>query len=140
VGVVVPIISTAFYAGLIREEQTEITGLFTDNGIVAIGVMEARRQVGLGVPCDLSVIGYDDSSFASLTPFSLTSVRVHRKLMGELAGRLVKEVIHAGRPVDARDAVLPVELIKRGVVGAPRRNPYLRNPYLQTSPRRRSAR
>jgi len=117
------------------EEQTEITGLFTDNDIVAIGVMEALWQVGLSIPRDLSVIGYDDSSLASLTPFSLTSVRMHRKLMGELAGRLVKEAIHAGHPVDARDVVLPVELIKRGSVGAPRRKPYL-----QASPRRRSER
>jgi DNA-binding LacI/PurR family transcriptional regulator len=106
-------------------EQAEITGLFTDNDIVAIGVMEALWQEGLSVPRDMSIIGYDDSPFASLVPFSLTSVRTPRRLIGELAGRLVKEAIYARHPIELRKVILPVELVARGSVGRPRRQPHL---------------
>lgn len=107
------------------EEGAEITALLTDNDIVAIGVMEALWQAGLSVPQDMSIIGYDDSPFAALTPISLTSVRTPRRLMGELAGRLVKEAIHARQRAEPRQIMLPVELVTRGSVGPPRRQPRL---------------
>ncbi len=103
------------------EEKTEITGLFTDSEVVAIGVMEALWQVGLAVPRDLSVVACDDSPLAALTPVSLTTVNAPRAMVGELAGGLIKEAIHAGRPLDARTVVLPVELIVRNSVAPPRR-------------------
>ncbi len=107
------------------EEKTEVTGLFTDNELVAIGVMEALWQAGLAVPHDLSVVACDDSQLAALTPVSLTTVRTPRTMVGELAGSLVKEAIHAGHPLDARTVVLPVELVERNSVAVPRRQPDL---------------
>jgi len=107
------------------EGNTDVTGIFTDNDIVAIGVMEALWQAGLSVPRDLSVIGYDDSPFAPLTPISLTSIRTPRKLMGELAGRMLKEEIYGQHPADPREIILPVELVARGSVAEPRRQPHL---------------
>jgi DNA-binding LacI/PurR family transcriptional regulator len=41
--------------------------------------------------------------------------------MGELAGRLLKQGIQVGRPLEAQEIVLPVELITRASVGKPRR-------------------
>lgn len=106
-------------------DGAEITALFTDSDLVAIGIMESLRQAGFDVPQDMSIIGYDDNPFAALTPFSLTSVRTPRRLMGELAGRLVKEAIHAGGPAAPREVMLPVELVTRDSVARPRRQPRL---------------
>jgi len=107
------------------EGKSEITGLFTDSDIVAIGVMEALWQVGLSVPRDLSVIACDDSPLAALTPVSLTAIRTPRTLVGEVAGGLIKEAIYTGQSMDARAVVLPVELVVRNSVAFPRRQSHL---------------
>jgi len=102
-------------------ERTGVTALFTDSDTQAVGIIEALWRQGLRVPRDLSLVGYDDGPLAALSPFALTSVHTPRELMGELAGRLLKQGIQVGRPLEAQEIVLPVELITRASVGKPRR-------------------
>src|SRR6185295_18532420 len=47
------------------------------NDLAAIGVLAAADDLGLRVPEDLSVVGYDDSWFARLNRLSLTTVNSH---------------------------------------------------------------
>ncbi|MBN1872680.1 MAG: LacI family DNA-binding transcriptional regulator [Anaerolineae bacterium] len=65
----------------------EVTAIFAGNDSAAIGVIQAARDLGLEVPRDLSVVGFDDVDLAKqLTP-ALTTVRVHKKWMGGLGVR-----------------------------------------------------
>lgn len=74
-----------------RKDRPE--AVYAVNDAMAIGVIRAARDVGLTVPKDLAVAGFDDVSFAASTEPHLTTVRVDKELMGELAARRLLELI-----------------------------------------------
>ena len=71
------------------------------NDMVAIGLCRALEELGLDVPGDVSVIGFDDSAFLDYLRVPLTTVRVPKFQIGEAAARTLLEQI------DAKEALLP---------------------------------
>jgi LacI family transcriptional regulator, xylobiose transport system transcriptional regulator len=65
------------------------TAIFAGSDLQALGVYEAARGLGLRVPADLSVVGYDDLQLAEWTSPALTTVHQPLRLMAEEAARLV---------------------------------------------------
>jgi DNA-binding LacI/PurR family transcriptional regulator len=63
------------------------TGIFAANDLSAVGVLAAADDLGLRVPEDVSVVGYDDDWFARLPRLSLTTINGHTTEVGEVAGR-----------------------------------------------------
>ncbi|MHA3723687.1 LacI family DNA-binding transcriptional regulator [Leucobacter sp. HY1910] len=63
------------------------TAVLAVNDPMAAGVIGAARELGLAVPQDLSVVGYDDSPLASYGLVSLTTVSGDPRELGEAAGR-----------------------------------------------------
>ena len=93
------------------------TAIFASNDTQALGVIEAARDVGLDVPGDLSVVGYDDIEMADF--LELTTVR---QLLFESGRRSVEALL--GR-IEEPEGVpicdsLPVELIVRRTTAPPR--------------------
>lgn len=77
-------------------------GIFAVSDRVAIGAMEAARKLGIAIPDELAVVGFNDEPIASLISPSLTSVRQPALEMGRMSARLLIEQIEAGedfRPV-----------------------------------------
>ena len=62
------------------------TAIFAANDLSAVGVLAAADDLGLRVPEDLSVVGYDDSWFARLHRLSLTTINGHIAEVGQVAG------------------------------------------------------
>jgi DNA-binding LacI/PurR family transcriptional regulator len=62
-----------------------VTAITCYNDLTAIGAMRAVRHAGLGVPTDVSVIGFDDIEMASWTDPALTTVRQPTTEMGRWA-------------------------------------------------------
>ena len=60
------------------------TAVFGANDVVAAGILKAARRLGLRVPEDLAVVGFDDSSVCGMLEPELTSVRINCRKMGEL--------------------------------------------------------
>ncbi|ULR50439.1 LacI family DNA-binding transcriptional regulator [Streptomyces deccanensis] len=94
------------------------TGIVCYNDRVAAGVLHAAARLGLDVPADLSVVGYDDQEHmaAFLSP-PLTTVALPHRAMGETAVRLLLDAIDSGAapPVTTRRLECPV--VTRGSVG-----------------------
>jgi LacI family transcriptional regulator len=65
------------------------TAIFTGNDEMALGAYQAARQLGLEVPRDLSIVGYDDTPIASRVWPRLTTVHVPIRDMGRAAARLL---------------------------------------------------
>ena len=87
------------------------TAIFAASDTLAIGVMEAARDVGLRVPDDLSVIGYDDIEISEY--LHLTTIRQPLFVSGVEGVELLFESI--ATPSSApRQVILPVELVVRG--------------------------
>ncbi len=61
------------------------TAVFCANDEMAIGAMKAARATGLRVPQDLSLVGFDDISFAAFTDPPLTTIRQPRREFGRAA-------------------------------------------------------
>lgn len=61
------------------------TAVFAVNDSVAIGVIAAARDLGIAIPHQLAIVGYNDSEFASLLPTPLTSVSIPLAAMGATA-------------------------------------------------------
>ncbi len=93
------------------------TAIFASNDTQALGVLEAAHDLGLTVPDDLSVVGYDD---IEMTDFlGLTTVR---QLLFESGRRSVEALLRRiGEPESAPVCdSLPVELIVRRTTAPPR--------------------
>jgi LacI family xylobiose transport system transcriptional regulator len=65
------------------------TAIFAGSDLQALGVIEAARTLGLRVPIDLSIVGYDDLQLAQWSSPALTTVHQPLTAMGEEAARLV---------------------------------------------------
>ncbi|MCX4853992.1 LacI family DNA-binding transcriptional regulator [Streptomyces canus] len=114
---------SAGYAGALRlldgvEPGRRPTGVLCYNDRVAAGVLHAATRLGIDVPADLSVVGYDDQEHmaAFLTP-PLTSVALPHRAMGEAATRLLLDAIEVGRTPPATVRRLACPVVSRASVG-----------------------
>jgi LacI family transcriptional regulator len=94
------------------------TAVFAGADIVAMGVLEAVAEAGLSVPGDLSVAGYDNTTFAAFGPISLTSVDQAGYEMGRNAVRLLLERI-ADRDRPSAKVTLSPTLVPRRSTAQP---------------------
>jgi DNA-binding LacI/PurR family transcriptional regulator len=95
------------------------TALLAANDLTAVGALAAAAELGLRVPEDLSVVGYDDTSLARLRHVSLTSVDNASRAVGEHAGRRVLHRL-AGADGEAETVLLLPALVVRGTTAPPR--------------------
>jgi LacI family transcriptional regulator len=89
------------------------TAIFASNDEMALGVIQTAMEMGLAVPRDLSVAGFDDSALATRIRPKLTTIRRPVRAMARLAaGKLIAAI--EGRHDEARVGVfLDPELIVR---------------------------
>ncbi|NEC85524.1 LacI family DNA-binding transcriptional regulator [Streptomyces sp. SID12501] len=73
------------------------TAIFAGADVAATGVFRAAVELGLRIPDDLSLAGYNNTSVAALAPVNLTSVDQAGAMMGETAARLLLERIENRR-------------------------------------------
>jgi DNA-binding LacI/PurR family transcriptional regulator len=97
------------------------TAAICHSDVMAIGLLQACRDLGVRVPGDLSVVGWDDVPYASLVTPALTTVRVPRYDLGQAAARRLLDLI-AGRPA-ADPHPLSLELVRRASCAAPAVSP-----------------
>jgi LacI family transcriptional regulator len=94
------------------ERRRDITAVFAQNDIMAIGVLSALGQLGKRVPEDCSVVGCDDIDMAAYTSPPLTTVHVPFYETGAEAMRLLLTMIKTNT-VTPKKVLLPVHLIVR---------------------------
>jgi len=80
--------------------------------IIAIGALRAARELGVCVPDDLSLIGYDDIEPSALTCPALTTIRQPTVEKGRVAAELLIQRIEREETL-AEHITLPVKLIER---------------------------
>jgi LacI family transcriptional regulator len=65
------------------------TAAFCANDLVALGLLQQLMHLGIAVPGDVAIVGYDDIEFASAAAVPLTSVRQPTNLLGRTAAELL---------------------------------------------------
>jgi LacI family transcriptional regulator len=86
--------------------------VFCWSDLDALHVLSAAARLGLRVPQDLAVVGFDNSSVAALPQVNLASIDQSGQQLGQTATRLLLERIE-GRP-DPRHVLLEPKLVMRG--------------------------
>ncbi|WP_026869036.1 LacI family DNA-binding transcriptional regulator [Inquilinus limosus] len=86
---------------------------------LAIGAIEAARSLGLRVPEDVSVAGFDDIPRAALVRPALTTIRQPLFDKGATAARLLLDAVADGAAPPAGRHLLPTELVIRGSTRPP---------------------
>lgn len=95
------------------------TAVFTHNDVLAMGAMRAVHDAGLGVPDDISVVGYDDTASSAYQNPPLTTVKFPVAEMGRRAGQIILELIRDDGSLPPQTLTLGVELVVRGSTAPP---------------------
>ncbi|HEY2938609.1 MAG TPA: LacI family DNA-binding transcriptional regulator [Gaiellaceae bacterium] len=97
------------------------TAIVAMSDILAIGALEAANELGVSVPAELSIVGFDDSPVATLASPPLTTVAQPHEEKGRLAADwLVKDIARgAGPGRRRRQAILTTELVVRESTAPP---------------------
>lgn len=101
---------------LLKSTQ-DFTAIFCFNDICAFGAIRAIDDVGLRVPEDISVVGFDDISSAAYHQPSLTTVRQPLKEMGARGAKILLDRINHPNKAYPKDVVMEPELIVRESTG-----------------------
>lgn len=96
----------------LMEKHPEITALFCASDVMAIGAIRALEEMGLRVPEDVSVLGFDDIPIAKYVYNGITTVRQFPIEMGRAGGEAVYRMLD-GEHVES-ELQLPYELVVRG--------------------------
>jgi LacI family transcriptional regulator len=104
-------------AGHILRSSSRPTAIFAYNDFMAIGALRAAYDLGIKVPDDVSIVGFDDIPEAAFTCPALTTVSQPKLEMGRKGVNLLLEVINQGSAVTEYSSTLPVELVVRESTG-----------------------
>ena len=101
-------------------EKKKVTAFFCCNDNMALGVMRKMKQLGIRVPEDVSVIGFDDDSRAQYGDPPLTTIRMMTSELGGLAVQILVSYLkgeYQGKFFYEQN-ILPVSLIERRSVAS----------------------
>ncbi|TDB90577.1 LacI family DNA-binding transcriptional regulator [Actinomadura sp. 7K534] len=88
-------------------------GVFCANDLLAIGLINELTRLGIRVPEDIAVIGYDDIELAASAAVPLTTIRQPRRELGWEAAELAMAELREGKSHQHRQVVLRPELVIR---------------------------
>ena len=89
------------------------TAIFAANDAMAIGCMRHLKSLGMRIPQDVAVVGFDDIEMSSHIEPDLTTIRVLKEELGKIAVQRIVDIINTKTKTIVTTRV-PVELIIRG--------------------------
>jgi LacI family transcriptional regulator len=95
-------------------QAPDITAIFAASDEMAMGVISAAYKLGIKIPDDISIIGYDNLPLAEMAIPPLTTVAQPLEEMGEMAASMLFEMMDTGRTVESR--IMPYQIIERETV------------------------
>jgi DNA-binding LacI/PurR family transcriptional regulator len=93
------------------EQKERPTAIFFSNDQMAIGAIKAAEELGVRIPDDVSITGYDDIKYASFTVPALTTVRQNIGAVGDKVAELILDTIEGKG--EFRKIILEPELVVR---------------------------
>jgi len=110
------------FEALWEKSDASITGLVCYNDRLAMGAIQSAQKIGLKIPTDLSVVGFDDVSFNYGFEPRITSVRYDRFQMGVRAVEILMQVREGkdGEGAPYIQEELPVEFVEGVTTAQPK--------------------
>lgn len=101
----------------LMQDAPATTAVMCANDVLAIGALRAARAMGLRVPQDVSVTGFDDIEIAMLAEPALTTVHVPHREMGRRAAEILLQMLNDGT---GQSVELPTDIRLRHSLGPAR--------------------
>ena len=98
---------------LLEVSRSRPTAIFAASDNLAIGAMSAARSLGIAVPGELSVCGFDNIHFAAHCNPPLTTVNVPARRMARIAAKHLRGLIRGSTPAAPLSVCLKTRLIIR---------------------------
>ena len=92
------------------------TAIICGNDVLAAGAIEKAKEMGLSIPGDVSITGFDDIDLAEVVSPKLTTVHVPHRRMGQAAATLLLETLNG--KIATHSIELGTELVMRDSLGA----------------------
>src|SRR5262245_213680 len=99
-----------------RETSDRPTAVTCYNDLVAIGLCRALAELGIRVPDDVSVIGFDDIPLSEYLPVPLTTVSTPKREMGAVAARMLIEHVESTDVLPPQRAKVEADAVVRASV------------------------
>lgn len=80
------------------ERNPTLTGIFVSNDFLALATIRSARVLGLNVPTDLSIVGFDGIKVGTMVEPSLATIVTDPKMLGSGAAETVLSIINGNRP------------------------------------------
>ncbi|MFO7611140.1 MAG: LacI family DNA-binding transcriptional regulator [Clostridia bacterium] len=91
------------------------TAIYVGADIMAIGAMQALESIGMKVPGDVSVVGFDDIEMAQHTSPALTTIYQNKELIGKTVADTLNKLMNDEK-VDSHLPRIPVSVVERASV------------------------
>jgi LacI family transcriptional regulator len=95
------------------------TAVLCSNDLTAIGLINGFQRAGVGVPEDVSVVGFDDIQLASILKPPLTTVNLSRERLGTLAFEALQKIART-KKCNGEEYVIETSLVIRESTASPR--------------------
>lgn len=93
-------------------EHPDVDGVFASSDVIGAHVLQVCSNLGIEVPKQLKIVGFDDVNIAQFTSPGLTTIHQPVEQMAEMAVSAIAQ-IDAGKTVPTK-TVFPVTLVERG--------------------------
>jgi LacI family transcriptional regulator len=97
---------------LLFQRQPKVDGIFCFNDLVALGALGALNELGVSVPDQVAIIGFDDLRLASLTTPPLSTLHVDKLDLGRSMVRMLLERIRGDIQVEDECIIRPKLIVR----------------------------
>lgn len=102
------------------KNHVEVTAIFCASDLMALGVMRAAKRLGLQIPKDLSIVGFDDIVLSQYTNPPLTTISQDKYQMGYEAAKLLTSMLDNSSAAKKK-AILDNHLLLRETTAPPKK-------------------
>lgn len=96
----------------LMQDNPDLTAIFAGNDTIALGAIGALESLGISVPEQVSVIGFDDLPFAAYVSPPLTTIRNDAEAQGRIAAEMLVRRLK-GMPIEERRVRIFPEFVER---------------------------
>ena len=101
---------------LLLAKRKSLSAIFCGNDVLAAGALFKARELGIAVPEQLSITGFDDIALAKVMRPQLTTVHLPHRYMGEMAAKALYDAVINDEPVKSTE--IPFTIRSRGTLKA----------------------
>ncbi len=91
------------------------TAVICGNDVLGAGAIAKAKEMGLKIPDDVSITGFDDIDISEVVDPKLTTVHVPHRRMGEAAARMLLDILNGQK--ECQSIELETQLVMRGSLG-----------------------